>query len=380
MKLLVAEHDPEKMRRLAELLKNNGHEVIRATSCQTALTQLRRYRADLVLMDVQLPATGGYVCTRKICALAHERFIPVLLTVAAGESITLDAFLDCGAVDFMDESIDPHLLLAKLSGYERMSDIHAQIERHQLRTHHEVQLARHMFQTFIDRSPTDIPAIKHWILAAGHFSGDLLVYERTPANELHILMGDFTGHGLTAAIGALPTTDIFFTMSQKGFGISEIAAEINRKLYSLLPTGKFCAGILARFSPQHQQLEVWSGGHPPVLLLGEAHQVVGEICASQFPLGIVNAESFDAATQIVDLSVVAQVLLCSDGLLEAQNAHGELFGERHFREALDNPQHKEMHLMEKLKRGLVHFLDGMEPHDDVSILTLTLNPCKATAS
>ncbi|MEN6585420.1 MAG: SpoIIE family protein phosphatase [Sulfuricella sp.] len=376
MKLLLAEHDPDRMHGLADLLRKNGHDVIRATSCQTVLSQLRRYRIDLVLMDVRLPGTGGYVCTRKICALANDRFIPVLLSVATGENIALDDFLNCGAVDFIDGHIDAQLLLAKISGYERMRDIYAQLENHQQRIHHEIQLARHMFDTFIGRSPADIPAIKHWILAAGHFSGDLLVYERTPANELYILMGDFTGHGLAAAIGALPTTDIFFTMSQKGFGIGEIAAEINRKLYSLLPTGKFCAGILVRFSPLLQQLEIWSGGHPPVLLLDESHQVVAELGASKFPLGIVDAERFDAGTRIVDLSGVAQILLCSDGLLEAQNASGELFGERHFRQALSDPLHEGFFLMEKLKRGLVHFLNGMDPHDDISILTLDIQQCK----
>ncbi len=379
MKLLVAEHDPEKMRRLANLLKKNGHEVIRATRCQTVLSQLLRNRIDLVLMDVKLPGEGGYVCTKKICALANERFIPVLLTVTNGENISLDDFLNCGAVDFIDELIEPHLLLAKLSGYERMREIYSQLERHQQRINHEVRLAKHMFDNFIGRSPTNITAIKHWILPAGHFSGDLVVYERTPANELHILMGDFTGHGLAAAVGALPTTDIFFTMSQRGCGIGEIATEINRKLYSLLPTGRFCAALLARFSPQRQRLEVWNGGQPPLLLLSESHQVVREISASQFPLGIVSAERFDASTQVVDLSAVAQILLCSDGLLEAQNTNGEMFGERHFREVLSSPQHEEAPLMEKIKRKLVHFLDGMEPHDDVSILTLDLNQCRATA-
>lgn len=372
MKLLIAEHDPVKMKLLSALLQKNGHEVIRAATCQTALSQLRRHRIDLVIMGADLSNEGGYVCTQKISALANDRFMPVLLCVASGEAVTLDGFLDCGAVDFIAEPIDARLLQAKLSGYERMRDIYAQIERHQHSIHHEVQLARHMFENFIGRSPADIPAIKHWILAAGHFSGDLLVYERTPANELHILMGDFTGHGLSAAIGALPTTDIFFAMSQKGFGIGEIAAEINRKLYSLLPTGKFCAGILARFSPQAQQLEVWSGGHPPVLLLGESHQVVAEIEAKQLPLGIVRAENFDASTQVFDISQVAQVLLCSDGLLDAQNANGEMFGESHFKEVLASPSQEEVPLMEKLKRALLHFLDGMEPHDDISILTLDL--------
>lgn len=371
MKLLIAEHDPARSAELARWLQSQGHEVLRTASCRGAQTLFKRHRPDLVLMDVRLPDQDGYVCARRLVALAEDGLSHVLLTVARREEITLEQFIASGAVDFIDEPIDPALLAAKLAGYERMRQMYRQLERHRQRLQQEVKLAQHMFNRILDRSPKEIEALKPWILAAGHFSGDLLLYERSPANDIYILMGDFTGHGLTAAVGALPTADIFFAMVRKGRSVSEIAAEVNGKLHALLPTGQFCAGIVARLLPQERLLEVWSGGHPPVVLLDAEHRVVGEVHADKFPLGIVGEKEFDAATTRVDLSRVDTILLCSDGLLEARNADGEMFGERCLPRLMGAPRTlDDLCLLERIKRGLVHFLDGLEPHDDVSVLTI----------
>ena len=56
-----------------------------------------------------------------------------------------------------------------------------------------------------------------------------------------------------------------------------------------------------------------------------------------------------------------------------------MFGERAFQEALGGVRPEESPVMEKLKRGLVGFLDGLEPHDDVSILTLNLGAARVGA-
>jgi len=380
MKLLIAEHDAGRAAELNAWLQAQGHEVMRTGSCRGAQTLFKRHRPDLVLMDVRLPDLDGYACARRMAALAEDGLSHVLLTVARREDITLEQFISSGAVDFIDEPIEPTLLAAKLAGYERMRQVYRQLDRHRQRLHHEVKLAKHMFDRILDRSPKEIEAFKHWILAAGHFSGDLLVYERTPDNAIHILMGDFTGHGLTAAVGALPTADVFFAMTRKGYGVAEIAAEINRKLHVLLPTGQFCAGILACLSPGDATLEVWSGGHPPLILLDAAQQVVGELHADKFPLGIVGDGEFDASTVRVDLAGVDTVLLCSDGLLEARNPAGEMFGERYLQSLMATHRTQDgLCLLERIKRGLVHFLDGLEPHDDVSVLTIDMRSVSRAA-
>ena len=71
------------------------------------------------------------------------------------------------------------------------------------------------------------------------FNGDLLLATRTPSGSMYVMLGDFTGHGLPAAIGAIPVAEVFYGMANKGFSIAAIVAETNRKLRAILPTEVF---------------------------------------------------------------------------------------------------------------------------------------------
>ena len=370
MKILVAEHDRMEQQALRDLLEEEGHDVIVAETVAETKATFERHQPDLVLMDIAFPDGDGYRCTQKIAAACGSRFAPVILTTSLDDRMTLAEFIESGAVDFIDAPGNVTVLKAKIAGYERMRELYGQLERFQTRIRQEVKLAQHMFDSVIRRSPVDVEFLRHWMITAGHFSGDLLVYERSPDGYLHILMGDFTGHGLAAAIGALPTADIFFAMTRKGFAIGEIAAEINSKLNELLPTGHFCAAILARLSPLREDLEIWNGGQPPLLMLDDAGHPAREVAAFHFPLGVVGPKRFDGSTQAFSLKNIRHVVLCSDGLLEAQNSTGEMFGAEGLHEALAGAREECCHPHQNIKAQLVGFLDGMEPHDDVSLLTV----------
>ena len=370
MKILIAEHDRMELLALQSLLEADGHEVLAAASCAETRAKFQRHEPDLVLMDIALPADGGYACTRAIAAAGGNGFAPVILTASSDDRMTLADYVASEAADFIDSSGSVTMLKAKISGFERMRDIYRQQERFQARTRHEVKLAQHMFEQVIRRSPGDVDFVRHWMVTAGHFSGDLLIYERSPAGDLHILMGDFTGHGLAAAVGALPTSDVFFAMTRKGYGIGEIAAEINRKLNELLPTGHFCAATLMRLAPLQRELEVWNGGQPPLLMVDDGGRVAREVPSFRFPLGVVATSRFDDGTLVLPLETTRHIVLCSDGLIEAQNARGEMFGSDGLHGALAASCGGADHPLQNIKSELVGFLDGMEPHDDVSLLTV----------
>lgn len=372
MKILVAEHDRMELQALRSLLEAEGYEVLAADTCAETRTSFERHQPDLVLMDIALPDCGGYRCAREIASACANGFSPVILTVSSDDRMTLEKFVESEATDFIDIAGNITMLKAKIAGFERIQDVYRQQERFQSRIRHEVRLAQHMFDSVIRRSPDDVNCLRHWMITAGHFSGDLLIYERTPTGQLHILMGDFTGHGLGAAVGALPTADVFFAMTHKGYAIGEIAAEINRKLNCLLPTGYFCAATLLKLSPLQRELEIWSGGQPPLLMLDHAGHVAGEVPSSHFPLGVVATSRFDAGTRVLPLERIQYILLCSDGLIEAQNASGEMFGNDGLHEALAAARAGGGHVLQNIKAELVGFLDGMEPHDDVSLLTVDI--------
>jgi serine phosphatase RsbU (regulator of sigma subunit) len=62
---------------------------------------------------------------------------------------------------------------------------------------------------------------------------------REPSGGMYVMLGDFTGHGLPAAIGAMPTAEIFYGMAKKGFSAQDILREVNKKLKSILPPNFF---------------------------------------------------------------------------------------------------------------------------------------------
>lgn len=372
MKILIVEHDERQRRIMAQALEADGHELIYAGSCGDALRKFAKTEPDLILMDIALADGDGYQCTQRIRALGGERLAPVILSTSISDHMSLKRFLDCGAADFIDEPSDPLVLRAKISGHAQTRELYRHLEGMREKFHQEVKFAKHMFDVMLGRSPAEIRGLQHWTITAGHFCGDLMIHEETPDGRLNIMLGDFTGHGLAAAVGALPASDAFFAMSRKGLPIGQIAAEINRKLHRLLPTGHFCAATLVSLDIERRHLETWIGGQPPLLLINNQHQVVEQIASCHFPLGIVGEDRFDGATRSLPLAAFSHLLLYSDGLLEARNADGEMFGEARLADAMRSRLRK-AGLMQGIKGRLVDFLDGLEPHDDVSVLAVDLS-------
>src|SRR5690606_11434051 len=180
----------------------------------------------------------------------------------------------------------------------------------------------------------DQPSIRYRQSPHALFNGDLLLAAHRPSGELHVLLGDFTGHGLPAAIGAMPAADVFYSMTARGYGLAEILRELNTKLRGVLPRGMFCCTVMLNLDSQRGLLEVWNGGMPSGYLRSGRGGWT-ELRSQHLPLGIVEAEDFDAAVEVLPVAPGDHVLLLTDGLLESVNAAGEVFGERRLQQLLD---------------------------------------------
>jgi serine phosphatase RsbU (regulator of sigma subunit) len=64
-----------------------------------------------------------------------------------------------------------------------------------------------------------------------------------PVGGAHILICDFSGLGLSAAVAALPVAEMFYQMTSKGYALSDIVRDINSKLHFILPQGFFLFGL-----------------------------------------------------------------------------------------------------------------------------------------
>ena len=241
------------------------------------------------------------------------------------------------------------------------------LELYQATTEQEMRLAHHVFQTITSENARKPAPIELWTRPMELFNGDLLLHEYNPSGELHVLLCDFMGHGLGAAIGAIPVADVFLSMSKKGYGVSEIANEINRKLKRILPTGHFCAACLISINRESQGLEIWNGGLPPVLIMGEDRKIMRRVVSSKLPLGIVSPNEFDAHTEIFSAQGVLSAFIYSDGLIETRNAQDEMLGQDALEQMIEMAPHSGSWL-DHIKSKIMAYLGDCSLGDDLSLL------------
>jgi CheY-like chemotaxis protein len=118
-RVLVVDDDPMQQRLLSGVLAAEGLDLVFAASGPEALALLRRRRADLVLMDIQMPEMDGIEVTRRMKAIEEFAAIPVIMITGHSErSVVVDA-LGAGAADFVVKPFDRSIVLSKVRSYLR---------------------------------------------------------------------------------------------------------------------------------------------------------------------------------------------------------------------------------------------------------------------
>jgi PAS domain S-box-containing protein len=194
-----------------------------------------------------------------------------------------------------------------------------------MRIQSEEELAEQIFAGAVMGPNVQMPGLRMLIRPTSMFSGDVVLSAHAPNRDLHALVGDFTGHGLSAALGALPVAEIFRSMTNKGFSIDRIALEINKKLRTLLPRGYFLAATLMRIQADIGTVEVCNCGMPTLMLaIDGAVRTVGY--SRNVPLGVQGDADFRPELERFSVRPGARLLCASDGFIEAVSEQGEQFG------------------------------------------------------
>jgi hypothetical protein len=209
------------------------------------------------------------------------------------------------------------------------------------------------------------------------FKGDMLVAARTPSGARHVMLGDFTGHGLPSAIGALPAAEIFYSMTAKGFTIGDIASEINHKLRMLLPTGMFCAAALVSLDHAKRILSVWNAGLPDLVLASRGRGLHTRLESRHLPLGIVATSQLDSEVQRLEMDENDFLYIYSDGVIETVNEAQEMFGQERLTEAFDAPG--EGGFFQDVLDRLAAFRGAMPQRDDTTLIEIACRPERALA-
>jgi PAS domain S-box-containing protein len=217
----------------------------------------------------------------------------------------------------------------------------------------------------------DAPGIRYIASPLGFFNGDVALAAFTPSGELRWMLGDFTGHGLSAAIGTIPVAGAFYSSCRQGATLIAAIASINDLLKSLLPAGLFCAAGFLSLSTSGDVLSVWNSALPPIVLRRVSDGQVSQYASQSLPLGLVTSRELDIQPTQVPVQIGDDVLIFSDGLSEAANARGELFGVGRIQQALQSVT-KPGDGFDAVVNALAGFRGAVQANDDVSLVSVTV--------
>lgn len=377
LRILIADDSDSDRMILKTLMKRLGHQVKAAANGNEAVAIFKDYQPDIVLLDVLMPVMDGIAAARAIKAMAGEELVPVIFLTSLTDDDALARCLDAGGDDFLTKPYNKVVIQAKLGAFNRMRQMHQTLSQQRdligernRQLLEEQQLAKRVFDNIAHTGCLDAENIRHHVSPMSIFNGDILFACPRPAGGMHVLIGDFTGHGLPAAIGALPIAEIFYGMTSMGFSGSDVLREINDKLGRILPTGMFCCAALIQADFVLNQLRIWNGGLPDGVLFRKDGS--RELVPSRhLPLGVLNTSRFSADMELFQTSAGDRLLIMTDGVLEAENEAAERYGETRLRQALDAAPEAEEPI-DTLLGAIRDFTGEQSGQDDLTLVSLQM--------
>lgn len=374
--ILIAEDSAADRLLLSTIVRRQGHEVLTAANGAEAVEVFRRQQPHLVLMDAMMPVMDGFEAARQIKALAGETLVPIIFLTSLTESEALARCLEAGGDDFLAKPYNQVILAAKIKAMDRLRRLQATVlqQRDLIAKHHdyllnEQRVAKAVFDKVAHSGCLSAPNIRYLQSPYALFNGDLLLAAYTPAGDMHVLLGDFTGHGLPAAVGAMPLAEVFYGMTAKGYGLAETLREMNAKLKRILPVDMFCCATMLCLSFQRRTVEVWNGGMPD----GYLHRIAsGErvpLSARHLPLGVLSPQAFDDRTEVQTMALGDRVFLLSDGVIDTTDGDDRLFGVERLQQLFAVNREPD-NLFAEIEQALLEFRG--EPRDDVSMVEISL--------
>jgi PAS domain S-box-containing protein len=235
----------------------------------------------------------------------------------------------------------------------------------------ENTLAVEILDQLMQRPGLSDPSLHYWMSPATNFSGDIVAAVRTPDGRYFVLLADATGHGLAAAISVLPVMTLFYDIADFGLPLGQVIAKINSQLRVALPVGRFVACTCLCIDPKTGVSEAWIGGMPSAILIDRNGNKLREVRSLYLPLGIDDIDGTAAVAEVIDVPADGgQIVMYSDGLIEAQDAAGESFGiERLIATLAGVPPEKRL---DAVKDAVAAHMGDESPHDDVTLMFVDL--------
>ncbi|OSM02203.1 putative response regulator receiver protein [Magnetofaba australis IT-1] len=340
-----------------------------ATNGQVALKVAQKEPLpDLVLLDIMMPGMDGYQVCKQLRENPLTRDIPIIFVSAMGEVRDEVKGLELGAVDYIIKPVSAPILLARVNTQMALKRAQQAVRRQYHLLREERMVVENIVKRMRRSRDFDDRYLRYQVAPVEATNGDIVLSAFRADGSQQLLVGDFTGHGLPAAVGGPLVTYIFYRSAREGRPFQEALEQIDQMLIEQLPVQVFMACGAVEISADRTQARVWSMGLPPLVRF-DPQGALTTMESVRPPLGIDDREAFPEG-DLLEWSPQDRLYLYSDGLIELENAADEPYGQARLVEKLSHIA-KEGHQLMRLFDDLRRFVGQGEPfQDDMTLVEL----------
>jgi sigma-B regulation protein RsbU (phosphoserine phosphatase) len=230
--------------------------------------------------------------------------------------------------------------------------------------------------------PQDQPMVKGLDIAGKNVScdeigGDYFDFIWRPDSKkgpFSVVVGDISGHGVDSAL-LMTTARAFLRMraSQPGT-ISEIVTAMNRHLtQDILESGRFMTLFYMTIDPDKNHIDWVRAGHDPALIYDPLRDEFEELKGSGIALGVNDAFDYEEnfRRDLINGQIIA---IGTDGIWEAVNGEGQMFGKMRFRDIIrKNANEGAGDILNAVYRELNQFTLGQRSEDDITLVVIKID-------
>ncbi len=320
---------------------------------------------EQLTLDADDPAFEYLAGQRSVLAIPHY-------DQGTAQNVVILAREDANA--FPRDRIADLVLLSNLFGRATQTLVLSQAVReayeavdYELRTVEDIQ--KSLLPASMPRVPGLDVAVHYQ--TAKRAGGDYYDFFPLPGGKLGVLVADASGHGAPAAVLMAIAHSIAHTRPEPPIHPGELLTHLNDHLTRRYTrqTGNFMTAFYAVFDPVGGTLSYASAGHnPPRLVRGADGSRVVLNRAQRLPLGIKTDEAYPEQT--VTLHQGDQVVFFTDGVIEAVNAEGDVFGSNRLDAVIGGSAPTAEIMIQMILRDFMAFTFGVPVADDRTLVVV----------
>ena len=363
---------------LVEGLKAD-HKLSLAMNGEMALQIAARTPPDLVLLDIMMPGMDGYEVCRRLREMPETADVPIMFLSSLEEVQNKTRGFEAGANDYLTkpfEMLEVKARVRSLLKAKAYSDAVKEQIASELRVAREIQMGMlpHDFSAMEKAYGVEFGAV---LEPAREVGGDLYGVCAAAKDRLVVFLGDVSGKGIPASMFMVRAISLARLLARDIVEPELILARLNDELSVDNPSFMFVTFICAVYDPGTGEIAIANGGHCRPVLLRSGEAPAWAVKNLGTALGFDEGLTFERTE--LTLKPGDSLVFYTDGVSEAFNPEDECYGDDRL---IADTAVLTGQAAPVLTAGLlakVHaFANGAPQSDDIAIMTLKIDPSRAS--